>query len=295
MQMPADASTAARMRLGVRLRTQRDAARITGEQAASVLGSSVTKVSRIEGARVAVRPEDIALLLDLYGISEPAERRELLDLAHEAMQPGWWDRFPGPLPVHVRHDLSLEAAAKTIAVFDGLAVPALLQTTSYARALCAMDPESAWRAALGPKALAHRREIMDMPGRPQLWALIGAGVLRRPPQGEASVLRRQIEHLIAAGQDADVTIQLVPEDAYAVSSAPGPFSLLRFAEPHLPDGVLLEHLTSTASVDIRAGPDRYRATDVDRYRAIFQMIASQAHTPEESRAVMLAESRRLPL
>jgi transcriptional regulator with XRE-family HTH domain len=281
------------MRLGLRLRTQRDAARITGEQAAAVLGSSVTKVSRIEGARVTVRPEDVALLLDLYQIAEPGEREALLDLANEATEPGWWDRFPSPLPARVRHDLSLEAAARTIEVFDGLAVPALLQTTSYTRALCAMDPESIWRAGLGPKALAHRRDIMDMPGRPHLWALIGAGVLRRPPQGEVNVLRRQIEHLIAAAEDADVTIQLVPEDAYAVSAAPGPFSLFRFDEPDMADAVLLEHLTSTVTVDVRSGPDRYRATDIDRYRAIFQMIASQAGTPEESKVVMVAESRRL--
>ena len=90
-----------------------------------------------------------------------------------------------------------------------------------------------------------------------------------------------------------MTIQLVPEDAYAASAAPGPFSLLRFDEPEMADAVLLEHLTSTVTVDERAGPDRYRATDIDRYRAIFQMIASQARTPEESRVAMVAESRRL--
>ena len=233
--MGVDVQAAARLRLGARLRSLREGAGITGGRAAGAIGSSVTKVSRIEAGRGRARQADVVALLDLYGVSESGERDALLTLAGEAGQPGWWDQFANQVPAHVRHDLSLEAAAAVIAVYDGQAVPALLQTTAYARSVCAADPGSTWRAGLSPNALAHRRALLDTPGGPRLWALIGAAALRRPPEGDVGVLGEQVEHLVSRARRPDVTIQVVPENAPSELSAAGPFALLRFAEQDLPE------------------------------------------------------------
>jgi transcriptional regulator with XRE-family HTH domain len=284
--MAADVPAVARMRLGARLRSLREGAGITRGRAAGAISSSLTKVSRIEAGRVPARLPDVVALLDLYGVSEPGERDALLALAREAGQPGWWDQFANQVPARVRQDLSLEAAAAWIAVYDGQAVPALLQTPAYARSVCAADPGSTWRAGLGPIALAHRRALLDAPGGPRLSALIGATVLRRPPGGDLGVLGEQAEQLMSVAQRPDVTIQIVPEDAPSELSAAGPFALLRFAAQDLPDAVLLEQLTSTAVLR----PDARGAgrLDVEHYWEIFYLIAGSAYTASES-TLALAE------
>jgi transcriptional regulator with XRE-family HTH domain len=289
--MGADVQAAARMRLGARLRSLREGAGITGGRAAGAIGSSVTKVSRIEAGRGPARLADVVALLDLYRVSDAGERDALLAVAREAGQPGWWDQFANQVPAHVRHDLSLEAAAAVIAVYDGQAVPALLQTPAYARSVCAADPGSTWRAGLGPTALAHRRALLDTPGGPRLWALIGAAALHKAPAGDAGVLGEQAEHLMSGARRPGVTIQIVPENAPSELSAAGPFALLRFAEHDLPDAVLLEQLTTTAL--LRPDARGTGRLDVERYWEIFYMIARSAYTPGES-SLALPEIARRP-
>jgi transcriptional regulator with XRE-family HTH domain len=288
--MGADVQAAARMRLGARLRSLREGAAITGGSAAEAINSSVTKVSRIEAGRVPPRLADVVALLDLYGVSEPGERDALLALAREAGQPGWWDQFANQVPAHVRQDLSLEAAAAWIAVYDGQAVPALLQTPAYARSVCVADPGSTWRAGLSPSALAHRRALLDAPGGPRLWALIGAAALRRPPGGDIGVLREQLEHLLSVARRHNVTIRIVPEGAPSELSAAGPFELLRFAEQDLSDAVLLEQLTTTAV--LRPDARGTGRLDVEHYWEILYIIAASAYTPGESSAALAGLAQR---
>lgn len=281
--MGADVPTAARMLLGVRLRSLRDAAGITGEQAATAIGSSHTKVSRIESGRVAAQPEDVKKLLDLFGISASADRDALLTLAHESHQLGWWEKFSSDvLPDRVRHDLSLEAAADVIKIYDSQAVPALLQTPAYARALCTIGPRYTWRAGMDPWILARRRQLLQDPSSPHLWALIGAGTLGRAPDGDSDVLREQLEHLMSAAATPDIAIQVIPEGAPIELATPGPFTMLRFMQQGLPDFVLFEQLTGTSTL---AGGD-----DAEYYRELFDLIAALAYTTDESKQA-LAEAK----
>ena len=276
--MGADVAMAARMRLGARLKSLRVAAGITGEQAATAIRSSVAKVSRMEGGRVPAQLGDVTVLLDLYEVPESAERDALLALVSSSRKPGWWDAFSEPLPNPLRHDLSLEAAADVIEIYDSQAVPALLQTPEYARALTVTGPRPTWRAGMSPWILTRRRQLMQEAMSPRLWAVIGSAALRRPPGADVSVLRHQIEHLMSAMASTNVAIQLIPETAPIELAAPGPFTLLRFTEPGLPDLVFFEQLTGTATLD--------RPPDVEHYRELFGMIVVSAYTTDESRQAL---------
>lgn len=277
--MGADAAMGARLLLAARLRSLRDATRLPAKRAAEALGSSLTKVSRIESGRAPAQPGDVEALLDLYGVSDPAEHMALRDLARQAGQPGWWDRFSEPLPSGLRHDLSLEAAADVIMIYDSQAIPALLQTPDYARALAVTGPRATWRAGMNPWILGRRRQLLQSPTSPQLWAVISSAVLSRPPAGDTGVLRRQIQHLMAIVGSRNLTIQVISPTAPIELAAPGPFTLLRFAQPELPDLVLFEQLTATATLD--------RPSEVEHYRELFDtMIAADAYTTDESRQAL---------
>ena len=67
MHQLGDGPTIARLSLGARLRALRTAAGITGGEAAAVIRSSGSKISRIESGLLPVRQRDVAQLLTLYG------------------------------------------------------------------------------------------------------------------------------------------------------------------------------------------------------------------------------------
>ena len=76
--------TVLRILLGTQLRRLREARGITAQEAARAIRGSASKISRIELGRNAVREVDIADLLSLYGITDTAEREQLLLLAGQA-------------------------------------------------------------------------------------------------------------------------------------------------------------------------------------------------------------------
>src|SRR6185312_3600130 len=84
--------TIRRRRLGVELRRHREAARITIDVVAERLGWSTSKVSRIETGHTSVLPADVSAMMDIYGVTEQITA-ELVQIAREARQKGWWHPF----------------------------------------------------------------------------------------------------------------------------------------------------------------------------------------------------------
>jgi len=58
------------------------------------------------------------------------------------------------------------------------------------------------------------------------------------------------------------------------SAAGGSFSILRFAEPDLPDIVYIEQLTGALYLD--------RLEEADHYREVMNSLSAEAETPAES-------------
>jgi hypothetical protein len=91
--------------------------------------------------------------------------------------------------------------------------------------------------------------------------------LRRPLAGRA-VLREQIRHLIDLTDLPHVTLQILPFVRGGLPVTGGPFSMLRFADPDLPDVVHLDQLTSALYLDKRE--------DVDHYWVVMERICVDA-------------------
>jgi transcriptional regulator with XRE-family HTH domain len=273
--------TVQRLVLGGQLRRLREDQGITLEQAADVIRGSHSKLSRIEHGRVGFKERDVADLLTYYGIVDGEQRAALLALARETATPGWWHDYADIIPNWVEPYVGLEAAASVLRTFQVQYVPGLLQTEAYAQALLqtgfpnAANDEVARRAELR----VSRQEILNKPNAPRVWAVIDEGALRRPIGGPG-VMSEQLRHLIDMTEHPAVTLQVLPFRAGAHAAGGGPFVLLRFKEPDIPDVVYLEQLTSALYLE--------KSADVDRYSEVIEELCLQA-TPAEATAKLLSQ------
>lgn len=269
--------TVLRILLGTQMRRLREARGVTARDAARAIRGSESKISRIELGRTSVREVDIADLLTLYDITDTAEREELLTLACQANQPGWWHQFQDVLPSWFQAYMGLEESAESIRTYDAQFIPGLLRTEDYAGAVLALGDyalEDAERLVL----LLKERQRRLASGGLRLWAIIDEAALRRPV-GSAQVMRGQLKHLLSLSDLPGFTLQIVPAfaGAYVV---PGGFCILRFALKDLPDVVYLEHLTSALYLD--------KPAEVDRYTSALHRVSAASPPPPQTPDILRA-------
>jgi transcriptional regulator with XRE-family HTH domain len=278
--------TVLRILLGTQLRRLREARGITAQEAARAIRGSESKISRIELGRTSVREVDIIDLLSLYGITDPAEREELLTLAGQANQPGWWHQYQDVLPGWFQAYIGLEESAESIRSYDSQFIPGLLQAEEYAAAVLALG-EFSLDEAERLVFLRKERQRRFASGGLRLWAIVDEVALTRPV-GSAQIMRAQLEHLSDVCDQPGFALQVVPDSAGAYL-APGSFSILCFAVPDLPDVVYVEQLTSAMYLD--------KPVDVDRYAAVMDKLSATSAPPEESKEIirtLLEDMERSP-
>ena len=263
--------TVLRLLLGAQLRRLRESRGISAQEAARAIRGSESKISRIELGRNAVREIDIADLLTLYGITDKAEREQMLLLASRANQPGWWHRYHDVLPVWFQAYMGLEESAQSIRTYDAQFVPALLQTEDYAASVLALGDYSLDEAERLVVLLKERQRRFAAGGI-RLWAIIDEVALHRPLGGPA-VLRGQLEHLRDACRQPSLTVQVTPFPVVSYA-APGSFSILRFGDADMPDMVYAEQLTSATYIDKRG--------EVERYLLAMERLSVVSASPAES-------------
>jgi transcriptional regulator with XRE-family HTH domain len=270
--------TVQRLVLGSQLHRLRESRGITAEQAAEAIRGSHSKISRMEHGRVGFKERDVGDLLTLYGVTDAEERAALLNLAREANTLGWWHAYSDILPTWLEPYVGLEAAASIIRTYQVQHVPGLLQTEGYARALirqdsAATEEEIARRGELR----ASRQEILRRPDSPQLWIVVDEGALRRHV-GTREVIREQLRFLIEMADHTAVTLQIMPFTAGAHPSMGGPFTILCFAEPDLPDVVYIEELTSAIYLGEPA--------EVSSYLHVMEQLCLQAEPAARTKKVI---------
>jgi len=217
-------------------------------------------MSRLETGRVGFKSRDIADLLTLYGVTDEQERTALLELARQASAMGWWHDYADIMPNWFEPYVGLEEAAASVRCYEIQFVPGLLQTADYARAVAMLGHP------VGPAEEINRRVSLRMARQAvltranptHLWAVLDEAALRRPI-GRPDVMRGQLKHLIEISARPNVSLQIIPLNTGGHAAAGGPFSILRFGEPDLPDVVYLEQLTSALYLDKRDTVDLYLA------------------------------------
>lgn len=265
--------TGRRRRLGAELRRLREETGLTIDQVAEVLECSQSKVSRIETGQVSATPRDVRDMLALYRVSD-AQREAMVQIAREARQPGWWQKFvdvPDGVPAYV----GLETAATSIDIYMSVIVPALLQTADYARAVIgAVRPDLPGAEIDRRVELRLRRQaLLDQDSPPALRVLLDDTVLRRPVGGE-KVMAAQRRRLLEDAARPAVTLQVLPIEAGVHAGMDGPFTIFGFPAPAERDVVALDSAADALYLE--------GAEDVARYRRVFGLLLPAALTPEAS-------------
>jgi transcriptional regulator with XRE-family HTH domain len=255
---PQHGSAAVRVMLGVQLRQLREDARISPDEAAWRIRGSRSKISRLENGRSRFKERDISDLLGLYGVTDLGTMAGMLELAAQANAPTWWARSGGVLPSWFEPYLGLEASATLIRSFDLQFVNGLFQTEAYARAVMLIgtrhpDPGEVSQRV---EVRMRRQELLTAARPPRVWSVLDEAAIRRPV-GTTAVMREQLEHLVRLAERPNITLQLIPFAAGAHDGAGGAFTVLRFAEPNVPDVVYFEQLAGAQYLDKRAETDRY--------------------------------------
>ena len=266
--------TVLRILVGAQLRRMREASGITRQAAADAIRGSEAKMSRLEAGRVGFRRRDVADLLTAYGVVEGSTRDVVLSLAEQANEPGWWHRFNDAMPDWFSTYVGLEQAATIIRTYEAQYVPGLLQTEGYAHAVIELGQAvRADEVRQRVELRIHRQQLLYMQQPPDYWAVIDEAVLRRNLGGR-QVMRDQLDHILEASKRPNITVQVVPFDRSDAAAVGGPFTLLRFAEPDLPDVVYLEQLNSALYLN--------RSVDVEIYLKIIDRLSAGALTPRRS-------------
>jgi len=273
--------TALRIALGAQLRRLREESHVSVADAAEAIRATHSKISRLERGRSGAKQRDVADLLSLYGLTDEAQREELLALARQANTPGWWQPYNDILPSWFELYLGLEKAASIIRLYEVQFVHGLLQTEDYARAVILIANAYAPAEEIERRVSVRmkRQQLLTQPDAPQVWAALDEAALRRWPAGP-DVMRAQLEHLLELTELPNVTLQVVPFEVGPHAAAGGPFTILRFPEPDLPDMVYLEQLNSAVYLD---HPD-----DVIDYVTVMDQLCVRARTGPASKDMISA-------
>ena len=188
-------------------------------------------------------------MLDLYEVTGPVYRDELLEMARRATERGWWQSYGGVVPVALGNLIGLETEAATIRTYEPELVPGLLQTADYARAVirAGRPGDTVQEIDRRVEVRLERQEVLTRtdPPPPKVSVVLNEGVLARRVGGP-EVMRAQLEHLTRERDRANIIIQILPFSSGAHPAMVGPFTMLTFLDPADPGVVNVENITRLA-------------------------------------------------
>ena len=269
--------TVRQRQLAVRLRAIRNELGLSVDAVAKELECSPSKISRLETASRRPNPRDIRDLCRVYKLNE-ATLEELVGLAREAKEPGWWRGY-ADVGLDPYIGLEQDDSISAITSFAAFYVPALLQTAEYAKAIIEgvaprMDPGILKGRV---EVRLRRQQLLDRDNPPRYRVLIDEAVLHRPTGGP-DVMAAQIDRILERIEEGKVTAQIVPFDAGAIASQDSNFVLLEFGDSVLSSVVFVESLLNNQILEKEA--------DVDRYREAIEHLRDSALTTRESKIRM---------
>ena len=278
-----------RRRLAAELRRLRERAGFIGEEVAERLRWSTSKLSRIETSKSGVKQEDLELLLDLYGITEP-HRSELKALAQESHRAARVETIGARLPEVHAEFLNVEAEAESVWDWEPQVVPGLMQTEEYARAIM-FGWTSMFRLPLGEidrrvEAQRLRQQVLERDPPLILSFVIDESVLRRRI-ADAPAMSGQLERVIEVSHMPNVSVRILPlEGDHPVLT--GAFTYIKFPRIHevaLPDAATFEHLAGTEYVEAEETVNQYYVAFRSLEESSLEPAASRDHIADVCRNI----------
>ncbi|MFF5147782.1 helix-turn-helix domain-containing protein [Streptomyces sp. NPDC013157] len=186
---------------GSRVRRLRTDAGLTQAELGAAVHVVSTRITQIERASGARPTRELARALDTaLGADELLV--ELWPYVYREAFPDWSRKF-----------MAYSERAVVIRQYAAHVVPGLLQTEDYARAVLSVGRTLGSKEQLEERVTARlgRQERLGAADRPELWVVLDEAVLRRPVGGP-EVMRDQLERLLDAAAERQVTVQVLPFD-----------------------------------------------------------------------------------
>ncbi|KIR65501.1 helix-turn-helix transcriptional regulator [Micromonospora harpali] len=271
--------TARARRLGIALRTHREAAGLTLEAAADEINSTRSTLSRYENAQTLISPATVRALLTLYGVGAD-ELAAAVQLAKDARKPGWWVSYSYLLDRRTIDFIALEAEATGIANFEPSVVPGLLQTADYIRGVMRGGPHTLSDEQVEQRVHLRldRQQRITGDDPAILDAIIDEGALLRPVGGQA-VMEAQLHHLLKMAELPNITVQVIPLSAGYHRGTRGSLHILEFPDPEDP------HIASVETVAGQMVLDR--PGDLRTCTKIMEHLRTVALSPAATRDQLL--------
>lgn len=264
--------------VGAALLRLRRARRLTGAQLADRVEMSQPKISRIERGRGLPDPEDVGRIARALGADEDLVRQlmDRAESAHDRMTD--WRPTAVGLAGRQRSLADWEAESQVVRDFQPAVVPGLLQTSGYARfslrafqSLIAQDSTPpADNAALTADAALfaavsermRRQEALADSGKSFLFVI--TETVLRSRFCPAAEMVAQIDRIRQIADAPNVTIQILPDDAFVDLAPMHGFTLLD-------DRLIIVDLYNTGLIS------RGR-NDARQYRQVFDWFEGRAET-----------------
>jgi transcriptional regulator with XRE-family HTH domain len=270
-----------RRQLGAALRRLRNDAGLSLREVADSLLSSPSKISRIESAQRNISARDVRDLMDLYRVTSPGIRDELMRLVEESRQSAWWAEFN--LDPGYERLIGLEGAAAVIFDYQLGAIPGLLQTSAYATAMTRAwtDDVQFINNAVGVRMA--RQRILDQAVK--LEFVFDESVLRRSVGGR-EIMHDQIRKLIDLATGSEIQIQTIPLSAGAHQGLAGGFIIVQFPRSDLTDPA--SNMSDIVYREGVVGPGAYleQPDEVQDYLTAFRGLQAVALSRQATIAFM---------
>ncbi|WP_329207756.1 helix-turn-helix domain-containing protein [Streptomyces sp. NBC_01696] len=245
---------------GMQLRLLRERAGLTRAELGARLGYGEDQIASVELGRRIPKPEMIDRADEVLGAGGL-----LVAMKGEVARARY--------PAFFRDAARLEAEAVELHVYANQALPGLLQTEEYARAVFAMMKPPLDEEIVDQRVVARlaRQAIFDRRPAPLLSFVIDEAVLRRPIGGQA-VLRTQLEQLLIVAKKQTVEIQIMPLRSEENAGMAGPFTLIETVE-----GRRIAYVEVQTVSHVHTDRQRVRALE-----AKYGILRAQALTPQKS-------------
>ena len=210
------------------LKTAREVAGLSYDEAAAQVGRQADWLVRVETGFAVAGPEEVTRILVAYGVREAAAADTMIDMARRAAAPPPW------LAPHVsrmsaaNRDVLLVEAEATLAQVHGFRlIPGLVQAEGYFRAIapsifpgCDVDQE--WdllscRQAHRPAGVTRLLDVIIDES--------AFGIRLERPE----IMAGQVRHLLALAGSPHVTVRVIPGDAPFWENRGYNFDVLSFA------------------------------------------------------------------
>lgn len=186
-----------RITLGRELEVLRERAQMTHKQLAKAAGIAQSKISNLENGRIRPDEQDVINILRALGAAGN-EWDDIMSIAHEAGQRGWWERSASRMGRRQARTADLEAGAVRIREYATTYPPGLLQIESYTRALSEWDDLARGEDRSDPDAMvqarATRQSVQQRPGGPEYEVILDEASIRRP-SAPLDVFAAQLRHM----------------------------------------------------------------------------------------------------